>query len=73
MEPYFKICTRVPKICLQEKSEQFDTKHGLSSVCPNVNTDDSHILQMHTTNMDMFVSSTFLLLCASIAPRTQGT
>lgn len=56
MEPYFNVCLRSPQLCLRERDEQIETKHGLGSVCPNINTDDSHIIQMHTTTMDMFVS-----------------
>lgn len=56
MEPYFQICLQAPRLALQERHEQFDTKGGLGSVCPNINTDESHIIQAHTTNMDMFVS-----------------
>lgn len=56
MEPFFRICTQAPKLCLLENNEQLETKFGLGHVCPNITTDESHIIQMHTTNMDMFVS-----------------
>lgn len=56
MEPYFHVVLQQPKLCLQEKNEQIESKLGVNSVCPNINTDDSHIIQMHTTSMDMFVS-----------------
>lgn len=56
MEPYFQICIQSPKLVLQERNDQFETKGGLGVVCPNINTDESHIIQAHTTNMDMFVS-----------------
>lgn len=45
-----------PKLCLLESNEQVQTKHGLGHICPNLVADDSHIIQIHTTNMDMFVS-----------------
>lgn len=57
MEPYFHVILQQPKLCLQERNEQIETKLGVSSVCPNIVTDDSHIIQMHTTSMDMFVST----------------
>ncbi|XP_031623125.1 G1/S-specific cyclin-E-like isoform X2 [Contarinia nasturtii] len=54
MEPYFQVILQQPKLILQEKHEQIESKQGMNSVCPNINTDDSHIIQMHTTTMDMF-------------------
>lgn len=59
MESYFHVILQQPKLILQERNEQTETKHGLNLVCPNINTDDSHIIQMHTTSMDMFVSIYF--------------
>lgn len=56
MEPYFQVILQQPKLSLQEKNEQIESKQGMNSVCSNINTDDSHIIQMHTTSMDMFVS-----------------
>lgn len=56
MEPYFQVIIQQPKLSLQEKNEQVETKFGMHSVCPKINTDDSHIIQMHTTSMEMFVS-----------------
>lgn len=56
MEPFFRICMESPKLCLLESNEQVQTKHGLGHICPNLVADDSHIIQIHTTNMDMFVS-----------------
>lgn len=57
MEPFFRICLETPKLCLLESNEQVQTKHGLGHVCPNLVADDSHIIQIHTTNMEMFVST----------------
>lgn len=56
MEPYFQVIIQQPKLSLQEKNEQVESKQGMNSVCSKINTDDSHIIQMHTTSMDMFVS-----------------
>lgn len=56
MESYFQVILQQPKLVLQEKNEQIETKFGMNSVCSNINTDDSHIIQLHTTSMDMFVS-----------------
>lgn len=59
MEPYFQVILQQPKLFLQEKTDQTESKHGMQTVCPNINSDDSHIIQMHTTSMDMFVSIFF--------------
>lgn len=54
MESFFRICLKSPKLCLLENNDQVKSTYGLGHVCPNLTTDDSHIIQMHTTNMDMF-------------------
>lgn len=63
MEPYFHVILQQPKLYLQERNEQIEIKLGVNSVCANIVTDDSHIIQMHTTSMDMFVSILYFVEC----------
>lgn len=60
MEPYFQVILQQPKLSLPEKHEQTESKQGMNSICPNINTDDSYIVQMHSTSMDMFVSILYI-------------
>lgn len=46
-----------PKLCLLENNDQIQTSYGLGHICPNITADESYIVQMHTTNMEMFVSN----------------
>lgn len=57
MEPYFVVIMQQPKLNLQERPDQIESSQGMNSICPKINTDDSYIIQMHTTSMDMFVST----------------
>ncbi|KAL9875361.1 cyclin E isoform 1-T3 [Glossina fuscipes fuscipes] len=55
MQPFFDvICEESHHLHLLEQNEQIDNKYGLGYVCPNIVTDDSHIIQTHTTTMAMF-------------------
>lgn len=57
MEPYFLIIcdeNEISPLALLESHEQVKTSFGLSHVCPNLVTDNSHIIQTHTTSLDMF-------------------
>uniref|UniRef100_A0A1A9ZTH2 Uncharacterized protein n=1 Tax=Glossina pallidipes TaxID=7398 RepID=A0A1A9ZTH2_GLOPL len=55
MQPFFDvICEESHHLHLLEQNEQIDNKYGLGHVCPNIVTDDSHIIQTHTTTMTMF-------------------
>uniref|UniRef100_A0A1A9X494 Uncharacterized protein n=1 Tax=Glossina brevipalpis TaxID=37001 RepID=A0A1A9X494_9MUSC len=55
MQPFFEIiCEESQHLHLLEQNEQIDNKYGLGHVCPNIITDDSHIIQTHTITMTMF-------------------
>lgn len=59
MEPYFLvICdeNEISPLALLESNEQVKGSYGLAHVCPNLVADSSHIIQTHTTSLDMFVS-----------------
>lgn len=60
MEPFFNvICEEAPNVSLLEQNGEVTTKFGLGHICPNIVTDDSHILQTHSINIDMLVSVFF--------------
>ncbi|EDV99050.1 GH13253 [Drosophila grimshawi] len=55
MQPFFcVISNKAVYLHMNEQNEQVTNKFGLASVCPNIVTDDSHIIQTHTTTMDMY-------------------
>ncbi|XP_055849912.1 G1/S-specific cyclin-E [Episyrphus balteatus] len=55
MEPFFKVISEESEhLYLMEQNEQIASKSGLAHLCPNIVTDDSHIIQTHTTSMTMF-------------------
>ncbi|XP_055908344.1 G1/S-specific cyclin-E isoform X2 [Eupeodes corollae] len=55
MEPFFIVISEESEhLYLMEQNEQLTSKCGMSYVCPNIVTDDSHIIQTHTTSMAMF-------------------
>lgn len=57
MEPYFLvICdeNEVSPLALVESNEQINGSYGLAHVCPNLVADSSHIIQTHSTSLDMF-------------------
>eukprot|EP00099_Drosophila_melanogaster_P014018 NP_476959.1 cyclin E, isoform A [Drosophila melanogaster] len=55
MEPFFRVISqKAPYLQLNEQNEQVSNKFGLGLICPNIVTDDSHIIQTHTTTMDMY-------------------
>ncbi|XP_017050640.1 G1/S-specific cyclin-E isoform X2 [Drosophila ficusphila] len=55
MEPFFRVISqKATYLQLNEQNEQVSNKFGLGHVCPNIVTDDSHIIQTHTTTMDMY-------------------
>lgn len=55
MEPFFKVISEESEhLYLMEQNEQYTAKSGLGHICPNIVTDDSHIIQTHTTSMGMF-------------------
>lgn len=57
MKPFFNVISnKAPYLQLNEQNEQVTNKFGLAHICPNIVTDDSHIIQTHTTTMDMYVS-----------------
>lgn len=61
MEPYFLvICdeNEVSPLALLESNDQLKSSFGLAHVCPNLVADNSHIIQTHTTSLDMFDQAT---------------
>lgn len=61
MEPYFLVICDENETCplaLLEQHEQVKSSYGLAHVCPNLVTDSSHIIQTHTTSLDMFDRAT---------------
>ncbi|XP_017835217.2 G1/S-specific cyclin-E [Drosophila busckii] len=55
MEPFFQVISKTaPYLQSNEQNEQVTNKFGLAHVCPNIVTDDSHIIQTHSTTMDMY-------------------
>ncbi|KAG5675623.1 hypothetical protein PVAND_005512 [Polypedilum vanderplanki] len=57
MEPYFQVLeedAETNPLQLLEQNEQIDTNYGVSHVCPNLNKDPSHIIQTHSTSLDIF-------------------
>ncbi|XP_064546951.1 G1/S-specific cyclin-E isoform X2 [Drosophila montana] len=55
MEPFFHVVSKkAPYLQLNEQNEQVTNKFGLAHICPNITTDDSHIIQTHTITMDMY-------------------
>lgn len=63
MLPYYlTICEEKTPLLLLEQNEQYKATFGLSHIAPNMITDDSHVLQTHTTSLDMFVSRNFKYL-----------
>ncbi|XP_001356167.4 G1/S-specific cyclin-E isoform X1 [Drosophila pseudoobscura] len=55
MEPFFQVISKkAVYLQVNEQNEQVSNKFGLGHVCPNIVTDDSHIIQTHTTTMDMY-------------------
>lgn len=59
MEPYFQVLEEEAEtnpIILLEQNEQVEMSYGVSHVCPNLTKDPSHIIQTHSTSLDVFVS-----------------
>uniref|UniRef100_A0A182RCN6 Uncharacterized protein n=1 Tax=Anopheles funestus TaxID=62324 RepID=A0A182RCN6_ANOFN len=56
MEPYFQVICDENASCpltFLESNEPIKYCHGLKHVCPNLVSDSSHIIQTHTTSLDM--------------------
>lgn len=57
MEPFHTVILEDgAPLQLIEQNEHVVQNHGLRSVCPNLTKDDSYKIQMHSCNLDMFVS-----------------
>lgn len=57
MEPFHTVILEDGSpLQLLEQNEHVVQNHGLQHVCPNLTKDDSYKIQMHTCNLDMFVS-----------------
>lgn len=62
MEPYFQIIKEeTPPIFLLEQNEQIESKFGVGHISPNIVTDDSHIIQTHSTSLELFVNIGIIL------------
>jgi cyclin E len=62
MEPYFQVLEEEAEynpIKLLEQNEQIEVNYGISHICPNLVKDPSHIIQTHSTSLDIFVSHCF--------------
>lgn len=60
IEPYYQVLDEeadFSPIKLIEANEQVEFTYGLNHVCPNLNHDPSHIIQIHSTSLEVFVSS----------------
>uniref|UniRef100_A0A182PPQ0 Uncharacterized protein n=1 Tax=Anopheles epiroticus TaxID=199890 RepID=A0A182PPQ0_9DIPT len=56
MEPYFQVICDENASCpltFLESSDPIKYSHGLKHICPNLVSDSSHIIQTHTTSLDM--------------------
>lgn len=73
METFFHVISEEAQhLHLLEQNEQIPSKHGLGHVCPNIVTDESHIIQTHSTSMGMYVSTSENMLfknCISTSSR----
>lgn len=57
MEPFYQaIHLEAAPIFLFEQNEQINSPSGLTHICPNIISDESHTIQTHTTSLKMFVS-----------------
>lgn len=57
MKPFFDVIREeYTNVYLLEQNDLVKSSYGLSHICPNIITDDSHIIQTHTTSLAMFVS-----------------
>nr|XP_036220785.1 G1/S-specific cyclin-E isoform X1 [Bactrocera oleae]XP_036220786.1 G1/S-specific cyclin-E isoform X1 [Bactrocera oleae]XP_036220787.1 G1/S-specific cyclin-E isoform X1 [Bactrocera oleae]XP_036220788.1 G1/S-specific cyclin-E isoform X1 [Bactrocera oleae]XP_036220789.1 G1/S-specific cyclin-E isoform X1 [Bactrocera oleae]XP_036220790.1 G1/S-specific cyclin-E isoform X1 [Bactrocera oleae] len=75
MRPFFEVVreesTYLPML---EQNEQFTNRFGLGHICPNIITDDSHIIQTHTISMEMFDRTAQLLeLAFATKNRTEAS
>lgn len=56
MQPFYDVICESSEIFLLEKHEQVNSTSDSHHICPNMVTDDSHIIQTHNTSLDMLVS-----------------
>ena len=59
MEPYYQVLQEEADsnpLKLLEMNEQIEYGYGLTHICPNLSQDPSHIVQTHSTSLDVFVS-----------------
>ncbi|CAO1351384.1 unnamed protein product [Diamesa hyperborea] len=57
MEPYYQVLEEeetINPIRLLETNDQIEMSYGLSHICPNLIKDHSHIIQTHSTSLDLF-------------------
>lgn len=59
IEPYYQVLeedAELNPIHLLEQNDQAELNYGISHICPNLHKDPSHIIQTHSTSLDVFVS-----------------
>jgi cyclin E len=62
IEPYFQVLdeeAEINSLNLLETNEPEEANYGIAHVCPNLNKDPSHIIQIHSTSLDIFVSQEY--------------
>lgn len=62
IEPYYQVLqedAEINPVKMMEMNEQVDYGYGLSHICQNLNQDPMHIIQTHSTSLDVFVSFFF--------------
>lgn len=65
MECYYKVLEEdqnINPIKLLEMNEQIELSYAVTHVCPNISKDPSHIIQTHSTSLDIFVSVDFFFV-----------
>lgn len=61
MEPFFEVIrANSVNIFLPEMDEQVQPSFGLGHLSSKINTDDSYIVQTHSTSLALFVSVEFV-------------
>lgn len=59
MEPYYQTLieeAEIDPVKLHEANEQVESGLGLNHICPNLQPDLSHNIQIHSTSLELFVS-----------------
>ncbi|KAJ6649296.1 G1/S-specific cyclin-E [Pseudolycoriella hygida] len=57
MQPFHDAICEFPDVVVSEKNEQVNDTSDSHFICPNINTDDSHLIQMHNISLEMLERS----------------